>query len=75
MSRYPGERCCERQCLVPWSRTDHRRSTVYVLFSWYPTYLEEFITSNKEAGWLSGLVMLGGAAAAASAAAGPRIER
>lgn len=37
-------------------------STVYVLFSWYPTYLEEVHhLSNKESGWLSGLVMLGGA--------------
>jgi MFS family permease len=37
-------------------------STVYVIYSWYPTYLEEVHhLTNKEAGWLNGLVMLGGA--------------
>lgn len=36
--------------------------TVYALFSWYPKYLEDVRQlTNVEAGWLSGLVMLGGA--------------
>jgi MFS transporter, ACS family, glucarate transporter len=36
--------------------------TVYLLFSWYPTYLERiFRVSNVTAGWLSAAVMLGGA--------------
>jgi MFS family permease len=37
-------------------------ATVYTLFSWYPTYLQEVHKlSNEMSGWLSGLVMFGGA--------------
>lgn len=37
-------------------------ATVYMLFSWYPTYLEKARgTTNIQAGWLTSMVMLGGA--------------
>jgi MFS transporter, ACS family, glucarate transporter len=37
-------------------------ATVYTLFSWYPSYLQDVHgLSNEAAGWLSGLVMAGGA--------------